>query len=137
MKMTKKDKYIACYEHGKPEYFRTIAEISEWFGIRSEHAIELVKSYNKALVLEGGNRCWLDFLAVPGPEKKDRGNPLIAFFSDGRNLVFGSEKEAMEALGVGRKKLLALSASGEACEAEADGKKSVFFLDELFTGGDE
>lgn len=135
--MTVKDKYIACYEHGKPEYFRTIAEIAEHFGIKGVQATELVQSYGKDLVLPDGRKCWLDFLALPQPEKKEPGRParpLIAFFRDGRSVVFGSMKEAVEFLGVCNRKLGEMVASGEEYETEIRGKESSFFLDELFTG---
>lgn len=138
----KNDKYIACYEHGKPGYFKTIAEIAEHFGIRGEHATELVKSWDKCLVLPDGSRCWLDFLALPCPPLKKEGGQgrprhgYIAFFTDGRNSVFGSMRDAKSGLRLSSCTIKDLAESGREHEPE-DADEAPFFLDELFTGGGE
>lgn len=136
------NRYIACYEHGKPALFKTIAEIAEHFGIRGEYATELVKSWDKCLVLPGGSRCWLDFLALPCPSLEKEGKPgrpghgYIDFFTDGRNSVFGSMRDAISGLRLSSYTIKGLVESGREHEPEdADG--APFFLDELFTGGDE
>lgn len=136
------DRYIACYEHGKPTLFKTVAEIAEHFGIGGEHATELVKSRDKCLVFPDGSRCWLDFLALPSPPLKKegrrgrKGHGYIAFFTDGRNSVFDSLTDATSGLRLSSYTIKGLVESGREHEpADADG--APFFLDELFTGGGE
>lgn len=136
----KTDRYIACYEHGKPEYFRTIAEISQRFGIRAEYATELVKrdyKRDKPVDLPDGRRCWLDFLALPGGKTADKKRKeYIAFSADGANFIFNSVAEAERALGVSDSALRKMIESGEARTASAGGiyNKMTFCFDELFTG---
>lgn len=133
----KTDRYIACYEHGKPEHFKTIAEISQRFGIRAEYATELVKGYDKYLVLPGGSKCWLDFLALPGgktAEKKTK--ECIAFSTDGANFIFGSVAEAERELNVSASELRKMIESGKSRKIFGSGLYNgmTFCFDELFTG---
>lgn len=134
----KTEKYIACFEHGKPELFRTIAEMSERFGIGREYATELVKSYDKYLVLADDSKCWLDFLALPG-EKKRKAREFIAFSTDGADFVFSSIAEAERTLNVSATKLRNILENGKSAHAITAGicNNMWFYFDELFTGDED